>query len=264
MRICSKCNKEVHYGELYCTRCGFSLIKNKYGQRVEIGGASSKVVLPQNAERINNDNKERKNWNFNFKNNLGNNETYKKNSTAAAMIFIVFFISTFIPIILSIFTNVKTTTTTNIISGAVYDDAMREVKLLLDDNLNVRTYYDDNGKISVKEISEITSIEEANLVNAWCNYLSVYSTESDAVSCAITAHNDLGDNNLTLAYLNQLYIDINNDYYDDPDYNTLVKISDTLNDMYYLSIDSYDTYSNYLDKYNNLNDELNNYIDELS
>ncbi len=263
MRICSKCNKEVHYGELYCTRCGFSLMKNKYGERVVLGGASTKIVSPHNAKIINNANKETKNWKFNLKNNLGNNDPYNKNSASASLIIIIFVFSTFIPIILSIFANVKTEDT-NIISSVVYEDAMREVKVLLDDNLNVRKYYAENEKISIKDISEITSIEESNLSNAWCKYLSVYSIESDAVSCAITAHNDLGDNNLTLAYLNQLYIDINNEYNNDSNYNTLVKISDTLNDMYYLSIDSYDTYSNYLEKYNNLNNKLTSYINDLN
>ncbi len=263
MKICSKCNKEVTPGQLYCPRCGFSLIKNKYGERIGVGGCTSKIVTPEAAEKINATNME-SNKGAVVKINIGGNNTYKNNPASIAVIVIIFIVSSFIPLLLTVFSSVKVTSE-SVTTTSKYnlDNTVSMVTTLLDDNLSVRKSFYENGSTDINSIADVTSLEKEDLTNAWCKFIASYNTEANAVLCVVTAHSDLGDDTIALSALDELYSNINSNYYDDSNYNKLINISDTLNDMYYLSVNSYDTYSNYSEKYNTLNDKLNNYINEL-
>lgn len=262
MKICSKCNKEVKTGQLYCPRCGFSLIKNKYGERIGVGGTTSKIVSPETAAKINEANMERGNNVMQSKMFLGGDN--KNNTASAAVVVIIFIISTCIPILLTVFSNVKITSEEVAVNSKYdLDSTINLVKVLADDNLNVRKYYAENGNINLDAIAEVTSLEKEDLTNAWCSWIESYNTEANAVLCTITAHSDLGDDDAAIAYLDDLSISFDNIYYDDANYDTLISIHDTLNNLYYLSRNSYDTYNDYESKYNTLNNDLNTYINNI-
>jgi|GEM_PF-2691596 len=264
MKICSKCNKEVTPGQLYCPRCGFSLIKNKYGERVGVGGTHSKIVTPEIAKKINEANMEHDNSTIQPRINLWGNNTNNKNTSSAAVIVIIFIISTCIPLLLTVFSSVNTTSeSTHINSKYNLDSTVNQVTVLADDNLNVRKYYAENGNITLDAIADVTSLEKEDLTNTWCSWIASYNTEANAVLCTITAHSDLGNSVDAITSLEDLSNSIDEAYYDSVDYDTLTSIYDTLNNLYYLSRNSYDTYSDYEEKYNTLNNNLNTYINDL-
>lgn len=272
MKICSKCNKEVTPGQLYCPRCGFSLIKNKYGERVGVGGTTSKMVSPEIADTINKTNMEHGNNGMQPRMVLGGNSTNSinsinntnKNNTASAVtVVIIFIISTCIPLLITVFSSVDTNSNVvTITSKYDLDSVIDQVKVLADDNLNVRNYYTQNSNINLDVIADVTSLEKDNLNNTWCNWIASYNTEANAVLCTITAHSDLGDDEAAITSLADLSNSIDN-LYEDVNYSTLISIHDTLNNLYYLSRNSYDTYSDYEEKYNTLNSNLNSYINNL-
>ena len=264
MRICSKCNKEVTPGQLYCPRCGFSLIKNKYGERVVGGGSTSKIVSPEIAETINKANMNCSNNGMQPRINLWGNNTNKNNTTSAAVVVIIFIISTCIPLLLAVFSSVHISSD-SVTSTSEYnlDDAIDKVSILADDNYNIRKYYAENGSTNLNVIADVTSLVKEDLTNTWCNWIASYDTEANAVLCTITAHSDLGDDSVALSALDDLSISIDDAYYDDVNRGTLISIHDTLNNLYYLSRNSYDKYSDYAETYNTLNSNLNNYINNL-
>ena len=264
MKICSKCNKEVTPGQLYCPRCGFSLIKNKYGERVGIGGTASKIVTPETTQKINEANMEHGNNGIQPRINLWGNNTNNKNTSSAAIIVIIYIISTCIPLLLTVFSSVKTTSNSiDITSKYNLDSTVNQVTGLADDNLNVRKYYAENGTITLDVIADVTGLEKEDLTNAWCSWIASYNTEANAVLCTITAHSDLGNSVDAINSLEDLSNSIDEAYYDNVNYDTLTSIYDTLNNLYYLSRNSYDTYSDYEEKYNTLNNNLNTYINNL-
>jgi hypothetical protein len=196
---------------------------------------------------------------------LGGNNTNKNTPSSIAVIVIIFIVSTFVPLLLTVFSNVKVTSEEVAINSKYdLDSTIDLVKMLADDNLKVRKYYAENGNINLYAIAEVTSLEKEDLTNAWCSWIESYNTEANAVLCAITAHSDLGDADAAITSLDDLSISIDNSYYDDVNYDTLISIHDTLNNLYYLSRNSYDTYSDYESKYNTLNNDLNTYINELN
>jgi cell division protein FtsX len=194
--------------------------------------------------------------------NFGGNG--KANTASAAVIVIIFVISTCIPILLTVFSNVKVTSEEVTVNSKYdLDSTIDLVKMLADDNLKVRKYYAEKGNMTLDAIAEVTSLEKEDLTNAWCSWIESYNTEANAVLCTITAHSDLGDADAAITSLDDLSISIDNSYYDDVNYDTLISIHDTLNNLYYLSRNSYNTYSDYESKYNTLNDDLNTYINNI-
>lgn len=264
MRICSKCNKDVTPGQLYCPRCGFSLIKNKYGERIGVGGTASKMVSPETAKTINKANMERGNNGIQPRINLLGNNTNNKNASSAAVVVIIFIISTCIPLLLTVFSSVNITSeSTPINSKYNLDSTVDQVTVLADDNLNVRKYYAENSNITLDAIADVTSLEKEDLTNTWCNWIASYNTEANAVLCTITAHSDLGNSVDAITSLEDLSNSVDDFYYDDVNYDTLTNIYDTLNNLYYLSRNSYDSYDDYESKYSTLNNDLNTYINDL-
>lgn len=264
MKICSKCNKEVTPGQLYCPRCGFSLIKNKYGERVGVGGSTSKIVTVEDAKEINDANTKQNNNGLHPRISIGGNNTTKNNTASAAVIVIIFIVSTCVPLLITVFSSVHVTSSTvTITSKYNLDSTIEQVAILADDNLYVRKYYAENSYTNLTVIADETSLEKEDLTNAWCDWVASYNTEANAVLCTITAHSDLGDDTAALSALDDFSTSIDNDYYDDVNYDTLVSIYDTLNSLYYLSRNSYDTYSDYEETYNTLYINLNNHMDSL-
>ena len=263
MKICSKCNKEVTPGQLYCPRCGFSLIKNKYGERVGVGGTASKIVTPEVAEKINKANIEHGNNGMHLKIFSVGNNTNKNNTASSATVVIIFIISTCIPLLVTVFSSVDTTSKAeNITSKYDLDSTIDQVSTLVNDNLNVRKYYTENGNINLDTIADITSLEKDDLTNTWCNWIASYNTEANAILCITTVHSDLGTDKAAITSLDGLSNSIGN-LSNDVNYDTLISIQDTLYNLYYLSSNSYDTYSEYIEKYNTLNNNLNTYINNL-
>lgn len=261
MKICSKCNKEVFPGQVYCPRCGFSLIKNKYGERIGAGGIKAKIVSPADAVKINEENISSSS--INSRNVFSSNNINKKNSYAIVISILMFAMVTLVPTIVSIFSIDDSVKVDDNIKLADVNNIIDDIKVLIDDNLAVRSSYADKSSTDLETIASITSLEATDLTNPWCTLIENYNTVDNAILCVVTAHDDNGDNLNAQNKLEAFNTDIANNKYSEYNLDSLNGIYDNLNNLYHLSLNSYDDYNTYREKYLNLNQTLKNYINSL-
>lgn len=246
MKICSKCNNEVRKTDLVCPKCGFSLLRDKYGKRIDNPLTTVK------------------NMNYKFDKPIkdGNNKS------APIIAIVLMIISFIIPFIcLAVF---EDTTKDNEVEDGFNNDKlnsyMDEIKLVAEDYYQILIHIYNNEALTIEKISEFTSLDTSDMTSNSCILLfgqSYLTSNGDlALNCVLDTHQAIG----TFSKAND---DMNNFYQyvdsldESEDKDLLIDLYGDAYDLYYLP----GTEFNLLDyeaSYNELINDIDNLMEELN
>lgn len=243
MKICSRCNKEVAKIDVVCPRCGFSLVKDKYGKRVD------PITNVFNGQET-----------INFNNNKNYSINNKNKTVLAIFIIFLFAIAGFFPayIILMNADNV-TVDETSIIDVNLINDFIYDVKVIASDYNLAWDGYKKNNDITLNQVDDIIELNIDEMNDDSCTLFKDSAQEMDLLNCVLKTYETNGG-----------YEDVNSDMMNLYEYvqvyeygdvrDVLVEVYGYAYDLYYLpgSVDNYEQYKNKYDEtLNSLNKMMN-------
>lgn len=248
MKICSRCNNEVKKTDLFCPKCGCSLVKDEYGKRLDINSEKDKTNL-SNCDC----------------NKMNKKSFYSKPKNILGILFFV------IGVYLVIMTFSTVLYMTNKKTSSNIEDSLADIDKLnnyLDDvTLIAKDYYIawtsilEKENITLSEVSKKVSLDETEMTNDNCkDYTDSYS-EKDLLNCIMKSHEIKGTYKKTDSDMIELY-----SYVDSFKKNNvrkvLVDIYGYAYELYYLpdSTADYNQYKSYYNNYINNIDRLLNSI----
>lgn len=246
MRICSRCNASVSKRDTNCPRCGFSLIKNEYGQRIDSLNDVKMKRVTTGVLGIDTD-KPKSN----------------KVSSVFIVIFILVFMSSFVPIILTslYFNRVDISSEVMEADTELLKSYTADVVRIASDYNKAWSLYKEDNTITLEAIVTNLTLNISDMTNDSCIAYTKDKKEKDLLSCVYKAYEDA-----------DIYTKVNNDVtklysyvydFEDGDVRTvLVDVYGYVYDLYYLP-ESKDTYEEYKKEYDKNINALNNAFDNL-
>lgn len=242
MRICSRCNKEISNVDTRCPRCGFSLIKDKYGKRIEplTNNLSAQTIVYNNA----------------------NTNVKQKTTLLIITMFVIAFITAIIPIIIMVNDSFnEDTDNINEVDMNLINDLLDDVKMIASDYNFAWLSYEENNAITLNEIDNDIELDITEMTNESCIAFNDTAKEEDLLKCILLSYE--GKN---------IYKDVNKDMLDLYNYvgvyevgdvrDALVEIYGYAYELYYLP-GSVDVYEQYKNKYDETLNELNKMVNLL-
>lgn len=243
MRICSRCNNEVGKTDIVCSKCGFSLLRDKYGKRINYPiGTVESINAKKNSKY--------------FK-----SENYNKNPYLAIIVLLT---SIIIPILTTFFLSDTEETIDN--NNNITFKNIEEITNYIDDvKLQALDYYkvleliNNEEEINLKKIEEVTSLEINDMTSEKCIKMI---DGNDALACVLNTHQSKGTYETANADIANFYDYINS--IDDSDMkDALINLNNNTYDLYYLPGNE----KNFIDyelNYSKLMVEINRSIEKLN